>query len=171
MRLPVPLAATATNFSCPVGPPQVTEYQLRFGEVCVVQVMPSGLVMTRLPVPPDTATNFSCPVGPPHVTEVQLLSVGEVCVAHVMPSGLVMTRLSVPSFATATNFSCPVGPPQVTEYHWLLAGEVCVVQVMPSARTVIAEFASTVAISAQNVMMPKSRRRVALILYLGARTL
>jgi hypothetical protein len=82
-----------------------------------------------------------------------------------------MMRLPVPVAATATNFSCPVGPPQVTEYHWLLAGEVCVVQVMPSARTVTAEFASTVANSAQQVMMPKSRRRVALILYLGACTL
>jgi hypothetical protein len=51
-RLPVPLSATATNFCCPVGPPHVTDRQtLSAGEVCVVQVMPSGLVMTRLPVP------------------------------------------------------------------------------------------------------------------------
>ena len=129
----------------------------------------------RLPVPvAATATNFSCPVGPPQVTEYQLLlagEAGEVCVVHVMPSGLVMTRLAVPVAATATNFCCPAGPPQVTEYQMLSTGEVCVVHVMPSARTVTADFASTVANSAQQVMMPKSRRRVALILYLGACTL
>jgi hypothetical protein len=72
-RLPVPLVDTATNFSCPVGPPHVTEFQLMSAAgVRVVHVMPSTLVMTRLPVPLlDTATNVSCPVGPPHVTEVQ----------------------------------------------------------------------------------------------------
>ena len=51
-RLPAPLAATATNFSCPVGPPHVTEnHSLSAAEVCVAHVIPSGLVMTRLPVP------------------------------------------------------------------------------------------------------------------------
>ena len=126
----------------------------------------------RLPVPvAATATNFSCPVGPPQVTEYHWLLAGEVCGVQVMPSGLVITRLPVPVFATATNFSCPVGPPQVTDIHELSAAEVCVVHVMPSARTVTADFASTVANSAQQVMMPKSRRRVALILYLGACTL
>ena len=134
--------------------------------------MPSGLVITRLPVPVfATATNFSCPVGPPQVTDIHEFSAAEVCVVQVMPSGLVMTRLSVPWFATATNFCCPAGPPQVTESQLLSTGEVCVFHVMPSARTVTAEFASTVANSAQQVMMPKSRRRVALILYLGACTL
>ena len=135
----------------------------------MVQVMPSGLVMTRLAVPlAATATNFCCPAGPPQVTEYQLLF-GEVRVVHAMPSGLVMTRLSVPVFATATNFSCPAGPPQVTEYQMLSTGEVCVVHVMPSARTVTAEFVSTVANSAQQVMMPKSRRRVALFSRLETR--
>ncbi len=56
-------------------------------EVCVVQVVPLGLVMTLFPLPLDeTATNFSCPVSPPQVTENQLLSVAEVCVSQVVPS-------------------------------------------------------------------------------------
>ena len=42
-RLPVPLLATATNFCCPIGPPQAIERQLlSAAEVCVVQVMPSA---------------------------------------------------------------------------------------------------------------------------------
>jgi hypothetical protein len=51
----------------------VTEFQLLSeAEVREVHVMPSGLVMTRLPVPElDTATNVSCPAGPPHVTDAQ----------------------------------------------------------------------------------------------------
>jgi len=165
-RLPVPLRAMATNFCCPVGPPQATEnHQLSAAEVCVVQVMPSGLVMTRLPVPVlATATNFCCPVGPPQTTENQLLSAAEVCVVQVMPSGLVMTRLPVPLFATATNFCCPVGPPQAIERQSLSAGEVCVVQVMPSARTVIAEKVDTAAISAKNKTKTKRRIRVTSIL-------
>ncbi len=137
----------------------------------MVQVMPSGLVMTLSPeylFP--TAMNFCCPVGPPHVTDNQLSEL-ESCVVQAMPSGLVMTRLPVPEAATATNFCCPVGPPHVTDRQSLSAGEVCVVQVMPSAWTLIVVLATTVAIRAHNVMMPKSRRRVALILYLGACTL
>ena len=44
-RLPAPLAATATNFSCPAGPPHVTESQLlSAAEVCEVQVMPSARI-------------------------------------------------------------------------------------------------------------------------------
>ena len=88
MTRPMPSNATATNISCPVGPPHVTEYQvLSAGEVCVVQVIPSGLVLTRLPVPlPATATNFCCPVGPPHVTEYQVLSAEELRMVQVTPS-------------------------------------------------------------------------------------
>ena len=41
-RFPVPLLATATNFSCPAGPPQVTESQLlSAADVCVIHVVPS----------------------------------------------------------------------------------------------------------------------------------
>ena len=51
-RSRTPLFATATNFSCPAGPPQVTDAQLlSAADVCVVQVMPSGLVITRFPAP------------------------------------------------------------------------------------------------------------------------
>ena len=135
-RLPVPVTATATNFSCPTGPPHVTEYHwLRLGaeEVRAVQAMPSGLVMTRLQaLLGETATNFCCPAGPPHVTEPHLLFEAEVREVQVMPSALVMTEpkllLSDP---TATNFSCPAGPPQITELQ-LLTGELSRVQAMPS---------------------------------------
>ena len=72
-RSPVPLFATATNFCCPVGPPHATcVHSLSAADVCVVQVMPSGLVMTLLHiVQRATATNFSSPVCPPHTTERQ----------------------------------------------------------------------------------------------------
>ena len=42
-RLPVPVLETATNVSCPVGPPHVTDNQsLSAAEVWLVQVMPSA---------------------------------------------------------------------------------------------------------------------------------
>ena len=66
----------------------VTDNQmLSAAEVWLVQVMPSGLVITRLPLPEAaTATNVSCPVGPPHVTDNQSLSAAEVWLVQVMPS-------------------------------------------------------------------------------------
>ena len=42
-RLPVPVPDTATNFSCPAGPPQVIESQLlSAAEARIVHVMPSA---------------------------------------------------------------------------------------------------------------------------------
>ena len=115
-RLPTPLVATATNTSCPAGPPHVTEPHLLFeAEVREVQVMPSALVMTepKLLLSDPTATNFSCPAGPPQITELQLLT-GELSRVQAMPSGLVMALLPC---ETATNFCWPVGPPHVTDFH------------------------------------------------------
>ena len=81
----------------------------------MVQVMPSGLVITRFPVPLlATATNFSCPAGPPHVTALQELSAADVCVVQVMHSGLVVTRFTVTQAETARDWTCPEVPPQVT---------------------------------------------------------
>ena len=59
----MPVEETATNVSCPVGPPQVTDLQLLlFAEVRVVQVVPSVLVITRLPLPlEETATKSPPP--------------------------------------------------------------------------------------------------------------
>ena len=68
--------------------PYVTDLQLLSAEERLVQVIPSGLVITRLPVPSIlTATNKPLP----YVTEYQLLSAGVVRLVQVIPSGLVIT--------------------------------------------------------------------------------
>ena len=62
--------------------------------------MPSGDVITRLPVPePATATNNP----PPYTTSIQSLLAALVRAVHVIPSGDVITRLPFPERATATN--------------------------------------------------------------------
>ena len=72
---PVPLQLTATNKPLPPTVPYVTEDQpLSDADVRLVQVTPSGLVITRLPVPLSlTATNKPLPPTVPYVTEFQLL--------------------------------------------------------------------------------------------------
>ena len=148
-----------------MGPPQVTPSQmLSTAEVWAVQVIPSGLVITRLPVPvPATATNFSCPVGPPQVTPSQMLSTAEVWAVQVIPSGLVITRLPVPVPATATNFSCPVGPPQVTEYQLLSAADVWPTHVVPMSGHEVASagFAEvkTQLVRSPRTVTPRARRK------------
>ncbi|MBJ7334839.1 MAG: hypothetical protein JHD05_09535 [Thermoleophilia bacterium] len=69
--------------------PYVTESQeLLAAEVLDVQVMPSGLVITRSLVPEaETATNRPLP----YVTERQELSAADALDVQVMPSGLVIT--------------------------------------------------------------------------------
>ena len=58
---------------------------LSAAEVRIVQVMPSGLVITRLPAPVlETATKSPLP----YVTEVQSLSAAEVRIVQVIPAGL-----------------------------------------------------------------------------------
>ena len=70
----------------------------------LVQVIPSGEVITRLPVPElDTATNNSAPAGPPYVTEFHEILKGTGRLVHVIPSGEVITRSPVPELDTATN--------------------------------------------------------------------
>ena len=66
-RFPTPELATATNFSDPAGPPQVTDCQLLFAaEDRAVQLTPSTEVITRFPVPDAaTATYTFDPAGPP----------------------------------------------------------------------------------------------------------
>ena len=83
----------------------MTLFQLSsVAEVREVQVIPSGLVITRFPVPDDaTATNKP----PPYVTLVQELLAADVCEVQVIPSGLVITRFPVPDDATATNKPFP----------------------------------------------------------------
>ena len=58
----------------------------------MVQVMPSGLVMTRLPV---SGAGYGDEQSAPYVTPYQLLSAAEVRLVQVMPSELVMTRFPV----------------------------------------------------------------------------
>jgi hypothetical protein len=62
----------------------VTEYQLlSTADVRLVQVIPSGLVITRLPVPLElTATNNPLP----YVTDRQMLSAADERVVQVIPS-------------------------------------------------------------------------------------
>ena len=63
-------------------------------------MIPSGLVITRFPVPLfDTATNKDN--LPAQQMLVHWLSTGVVRVVHVIPSGLVIARLPVPDDATA----------------------------------------------------------------------
>ena len=97
----MPLRATATNRPLPY----VTSFhKLSAAEVRAVQVIPSGLVITRLPVPLfATATNRPLP----YVTLLQLLSAAEAREVQITPSWLVITRLPVPLFATATNRPLP----------------------------------------------------------------
>jgi hypothetical protein len=66
----------------------VTDIQpLSAADVREVQVMPSGLVITRFPVPDEaTATNNFCPAGPPQVTDIQPLSAADVRGVQLMPS-------------------------------------------------------------------------------------
>ena len=89
-------------------------------------MIPSGLVITRLPVPvKPTATNKPLP----YVIALQLLSTAAVRPVQVIPSGLVITRLPVPVWLTATNKPLPY----VIETHSLSAADVRLVQVIPSA--------------------------------------
>ena len=84
-RSPVPVVATATK----IPSPYVTPYQSLFAsQVLMVQVVPSGLVMTRLL--PDAATATKIPL--PYVTAYQSLSAAEVRMVQMVPSGLVMIR-------------------------------------------------------------------------------
>ena len=79
-------------------------HELLAAEVRVVQLIPSVLVMTRLPVP-VVATATKRPS--PFVTDCQSLLAAEVPLVQVMPLGLVMTRLPVPEAATATKRPLP----------------------------------------------------------------
>ena len=56
-------------------------------------MIPSGLVITRFPVP-DLAVATNNPF--PYATLFHKLSAAEVRMVHVMPSGLVITRFPTP---------------------------------------------------------------------------
>jgi hypothetical protein len=106
--------------------PYVTETHQRFAAaVRDVQLIPSGLVITRLVPSRLTATNKPLP----YVTERHALSDADVRLVQVIPSGLVITRLPVPVALTATNKPLPY----VTETQVLFDAGVRDVQVIPSA--------------------------------------
>ena len=64
-------------------------------DVLEVQVIPSGEVITRFPVPLlETAQNK--PASFDHATPNQLLSAADVLEVQVIPSGEVITRFPVP---------------------------------------------------------------------------
>ena len=91
--------------------------------------MPSGLVITRLPVPVlATATNM--PRADAQQTLSQLLSAADARAVQLMPSGLVITRLPVPVLATATNSD--LSGDQLIARQSLSAALVRIVQLMPS---------------------------------------
>ena len=79
-------------------------HELFAAEVRIVQFIPSGLVITRLPEP-ENATATKRPL--PYVTENHLLAAAEVRIVHVIPSGLVITLLLTPENATATKRPLP----------------------------------------------------------------
>jgi hypothetical protein len=88
-RLPVPSPDTATKIPFPY----VTLRQLfAAAAVSAVQVIPSGLVITRLTPLVETATNN--PFA--YVTLRHELFPAETREVHVIPSGLVITPLEVP---------------------------------------------------------------------------
>jgi phage gp36-like protein len=69
-----------------------------------VQLIPSGLVITRFPVPVvETATNR--PNSADQQTPCQKLSTALDLDVQLIPSGLVITRFPVPLPDTATNLS------------------------------------------------------------------
>jgi len=113
--------------------------------------MPSGLVITRLPVPVTlTATNKPLP----YVTEYQELSAAEVRLDQVIPSGLVITLLPVPLALTATNKPLPY----VIEYHRRIsissAAAVRLVQVIPSGLVITGLLARGSPVTATNKPLP-----------------
>ena len=88
--------------------PYATLHQPLLAEARIVQVIPSGLVMTLFPEPLlATATNSPFP----YVTLVHELSAALVRIVHVMQSGDVMTRLPVPVEETATKSPFPYVTP------------------------------------------------------------
>jgi hypothetical protein len=122
-------------------------------EVWLVQVMPSGLVMTWLG-DPSGATATKSPF--PYVTDLQELFAAEAREVQLMPSGLVMTRLLEPAPATATNSPFP----NVTDSQLLSAAELRAVQEMESARATCAETANSAASKAATArgIRPAGRR-------------
>ena len=96
---------TATNTPLPY----VTKsHGLSAADAREFQVIPSRLVITRLPAP-EVATATNTPF--PYVTEFQLFSVADTREVQVIPSGLVITRLPAPLPATATNSPFPYVTP------------------------------------------------------------
>ena len=112
----------------------------------IVQVIPSGLVITRFPVPLSlTATNKPLP----YVTDCHQLSAAGVRAVQVIPSGLVITPFPVPVSLTATNKPLPY----VTEVQPLSAAEFRLVQVIPSG-LVITRFPVPLPLTATNKPLP-----------------
>jgi len=81
------------------------------------QIIPSELVITRLPTP-EVATATNKDNSGAHVTENQSLSAADDLAVQVMPSELVITRLPVPvAYPTATKRDNSGA--HVTDIHWL----------------------------------------------------
>jgi hypothetical protein len=92
--------------------------------------MPSGLVITLLPVP-VSATATKRDNSGAHVTERQSLSAADVLAVQVIPSGLVITLLPVPLTATATKRDNSGA--HVTDIQVLIAADVLAVQLLTAA--------------------------------------
>ena len=115
---------TATNKPLPY----VTDRQLlSAADVRLVQVVPSGLVITRFPDPVAlTATNKPLP----YVTEYQALSDADERLVQSIPFVLVITWL----FGAAMGLTATNKPlPKVIPYQSLSEADVRLVQVIPSA--------------------------------------
>lgn len=103
--------------------------------VRVVQVKPSGEVITRLPVPePATATNKLIPGA--QTTLRQELSAGVFWSVHVIPSDDVITRLpATPEYETTTNRDLS-GDHVMAFTVEVVSGVVRAVQITPSGEVI-----------------------------------
>jgi hypothetical protein len=96
-----PVYATTTNL---LLPKIIAHQKLEVdSELRVVQLIPSGLVIT-LSVP-ELATATNNPL--PYATEYQLAFAAEFRIVQLIPSVLLITRLPVPVLATATKRPLP----------------------------------------------------------------
>ena len=135
--VPVPESDMAVNKESS-GAQHIDRHPLSTGFILIVQVIPSGLVITLLfatALVTDTATKSTSSAD--QQTENHKLSAELVLLAHKIPSGLVITLLPVPVDATATKRDNSAD--QHTDLQSLSDALVLLVQVIPS-RLVITLF-------------------------------
>jgi hypothetical protein len=131
-RLLVPLELTATNVPTPLTVPYVTDCQLLSAAALrAVQVIASGLVITRLAIVPEVVSLTATNRPSPYVTAFQVFVLFSAAVRAVQVSPLFMLVITAPLVPTATNVPTPLTVPYVTERQLLSAAAVRAAQVIP----------------------------------------